>query len=35
MDHHVIDIAFELHGRELPGHPGIERIMQKQVRQDR
>ncbi len=35
MDHHVIDVTFEPHDRELPGHPGIERVVQKQVRQDR
>ena len=33
--HTVIYIAFEPDSRELPRHPGIERVMQKQVRQDR
>ena len=32
---HVIDIPFEADAGELPGHPRIERVMQKQVGQDR
>jgi hypothetical protein len=33
VHHAVVGVALELDGGEPPGHPGVERVMQKQVRQ--
>lgn len=33
VHHAVVGVAFEWYGREHPGHPCVERVMQKQVRQ--
>ena len=35
VHHHVVHVAFERDGRERPGHPRIERVVEEQVRQDR
>src|ERR1022692_3445030 len=35
VDHRVVDVALEPDSGELPRHPGIERIVQEQVSQDR
>ena len=35
VHHRVIHVPFERHGRELPGHPRIERIMEEQISQHR
>jgi hypothetical protein len=35
VDHHVIAVALEPHGRILPGHPGVERVMHEQVGEQR
>ena len=31
VDHRVIHVALEPDGRELPGQPGIERVVQEQI----
>src|SRR5262249_29556253 len=35
VDHKIITIAFERQTRELPGHPHVKRIVQKDIRQQR
>jgi site-specific DNA recombinase len=35
MADHIIGITLERDGRMVPLHPGVERVMQKEIRQDR